>query len=138
MFSQIAPPPLSPIPLVPLSPTYSICIDTCIIHNISISLIKYNWTYRDTWIVYDEIFCFCFRMSALHQASLMGNLEMMQILLECHADVSIHDNKGNTSTPCWPMTIWWHQHKPPRTLLYFFVPDGDCLWREKNMWFLKR
>lgn len=39
-------------------------------------------------------------MSALHQASLMGNLEMMQMLLECHADVSIHDNKGKTSTPC--------------------------------------
>lgn len=52
-------------------------------------------------MVYDEIKCFyCVRMSALHQASLMGNLEMMQMLLECHADVSIHDNKGKTSTPC--------------------------------------
>ena len=35
-----------------------------------------------------------YRMSALHQAALVGSLEMMGMLLEQGASVGITDNKG--------------------------------------------
>ena len=35
-----------------------------------------------------------FRMSGLHQAALMGNTEIMELLLEHGALVSTRDNKG--------------------------------------------
>ena len=37
---------------------------------------------------------YIFRMSALHQAALIGSLEMMGMLLEQGASVGITDNKG--------------------------------------------
>ena len=38
-----------------------------------------------------------FRMSGLHQAALMGNTEIMEVLLENGADVRLRDNKGKNS-----------------------------------------
>ncbi|XP_048758493.2 caskin-1-like isoform X4 [Ostrea edulis] len=61
-------------------------------------------------------------MSALHQASLMGNLEMMQMLLECHADVSIHDNKGMLALH---YAAWQGMSDPVHTLLQWKSPVNE-------------
>ncbi|XP_062615346.1 caskin-2-like isoform X2 [Saccostrea cucullata] len=61
-------------------------------------------------------------MSALHQASLMGNVEMMQMLLECHADVSIHDNKGMLALH---YAAWQGLSDPVHTLLQWKSPVNE-------------
>ena len=40
------------------------------------------------------VFFVSFRMSGLHQAALMGNTEIMEVLLDNGADVRLRDNKG--------------------------------------------
>ena len=45
-----------------------------------------------------EVLIHYFRMSGLHQAALMGNTEIMELLLENGAAVTIRDNKGEPLT----------------------------------------
>ena len=40
------------------------------------------------------IMCVCCRMAALHQAALVGNMEILRMLLENGAAVDVKDSKG--------------------------------------------
>ncbi|XP_021374947.1 caskin-2-like [Mizuhopecten yessoensis] len=61
-------------------------------------------------------------MSALHQAALVGNLDMMQLLLENGSSVSIQDNKGMLALH---YAAWQGKSEPVHMLLQWQSPTNE-------------